>query len=101
MLVPLALDPRDDERHLELEARPHLNPESAHLPRIERLASRSVVDARGATWIVQEIRDWGYDRRASSSLVFTSEDAMRRIRTYPASWIELSNVELIALSYGV
>jgi len=50
---------------------------------------------------VQEIRDWGYDRRTSSSLVFTSDDTMRRVRNYPASWIELSDAELIALSFGV
>jgi hypothetical protein len=50
---------------------------------------------------VQEIRHWGYDRRASSSLVFTGDDAMRRVRNYPANWIELSDAELIALSFGV
>jgi hypothetical protein len=50
---------------------------------------------------VQEIRDCGYDRRASFSLVFTSDMVMRRVRNYPPNWIELSDAELIALSFGV
>lgn len=78
-----------------------MDPDPAPVPRIERLASRSVVDAYGVTWTVQEVRHWSYDRRASSSLVFTGDDAMRRVRNYPANWIELSDDELIALSFGV
>jgi hypothetical protein len=65
------------------------------------LASRSVRDAHGVAWLVQEVRDWGYDRRASLSLVFSSDEAMRRVRVYPPNWIELSDDELIALSFGV
>ncbi|HEX8946443.1 MAG TPA: hypothetical protein VF785_25120 [Gemmatimonadaceae bacterium] len=60
-----------------------------------------MVDSDGVTWRVQEVRFWEYDRRASSSLVFTGDDAMRRVRNYPANWIELSDAELIALSFGV
>lgn len=58
-------------------------------------------DDEGGAWIVQEIRDWGYDRRASFSLVFTSDTAMRRVRNYPPNWIELSDADLIAVSFGV
>jgi len=78
-----------------------LDPERKPFPRIERLASRSILDAHGGMWRVQEIRDWGYDRRASSSLVFTSDDVMRRVRNYPPNWVDLSDDELIALSFGV
>lgn len=98
---PTPVGPRDAERNLELEAPPTLDPDPAPVPHIERLASRSVVDSDGGTWTVQEVRDWGYDRRASSSLVFTGDDAMRRVRNYPPNWIELSDAELIALSFGV
>jgi hypothetical protein len=80
---------------------PDVDPDPAHVPRIERLESRSVRDTDGVTWIVQEIRDWAYDRRASSSLVFTSDDVMRRVRNYPANWIELPAAELLRISFGV
>jgi hypothetical protein len=80
---------------------PDVDPDPAHVPRIERLESRSVRDTDGVTWLVQEIRDWGYDRRASSSLVFTSDDVMRRVRNYPANWIELPATELLRISFGV
>jgi hypothetical protein len=70
-------------------------------PRIERLASRSVRDAHGVPWLVQEVRDWEYDRRSATSLVFSSDDVMRRVRDYPPNWIDLSDEDLIALSFGV
>jgi hypothetical protein len=78
-----------------------LDPDPRQAPHIERLGSRAVRDEQGFTWFVQEIRDWGYDRRASLSLVFTSDDVMRRVRDYPPNWIELSDDELIAVSFGV
>jgi hypothetical protein len=98
---PTTYGPRKPGHNLELEPQPTLNPDRAPVPRIERLASRSVVDVDGSSWIVQEVRHWGYDRRASSSLVFTGDDAMRRVRNYPPNWIELSDAELIAISFGV
>ena len=78
-----------------------LDPEPRHAPRIERLASRSVRDAHGVPWLVQEVRDWEYDRRSATSLFFISDDVMRRVRDYPPNWIDLSDEELIALSFGV
>jgi hypothetical protein len=98
---PTVYGPRNSGQHFELEPQSTLDSDRAPVPRIERLASRSVVDALGATWIVQEVRHWGYDRRASSSLVFTGDDAMRRVRNYPPNWIQLSDAELIAISFGV
>jgi len=99
LLSRRAIVPRDDDRNLE--PRSDVDPDPAQVPRIERLESRSIRDADGVTWLVQEIRDWGYDRRASSSLVFTSDDVMRRVRHYPQHWTELSDAELLKLSFGV
>ena len=93
--------PRDAERNLVPRLALTLDSEPRQAPRIERLASRSVRDAHGVAWLIQEVRDFGYDRRVSSSLVFSSDDAMRRVRDYPPNWIELSADELIALSFGV
>jgi hypothetical protein len=100
MLLHAEPFPPDDDRNLELEAWPSLDSDPA-LPRIERLATRSVPDDEGGAWLVQEIRDWGYDRRASSSLVFTNDNVMRRVRNYPPNWIDLSDAELMAISFGV
>jgi hypothetical protein len=100
MLLHAAPAPPDDERNLEPEARLSLDCDPA-LPHIERLATRSVPDDEGGAWLVQEIRDWGYDRRASFSLVFTNDNVMRRVRNYPPNWIELSDAELMAISFGV
>jgi hypothetical protein len=92
---------RSARRRSELEPRPDVDHDPAQVPRIERLESRSIHDTSGVSWLVQEIRDWGYDRRASSSLVFTSDDVMRRVRHYPANWITLSDAELLVLSLGI
>jgi hypothetical protein len=78
-----------------------LDSEPRQAPRIERLASRSVRDAHGVPWLVQEVRDLEYDRRATTSLIFSSDDVMRRVRVYPPNWIDLPDDDLIALSFGV
>lgn len=61
--------------------------------------SRSFVDEDGAHWTVYEQAFGDYDRRSSLSLVFNSEFAVRRVRNYPANWLELSERELILLSW--
>jgi hypothetical protein len=33
------------------------------------------------------------------SLIFASESAVRRVRDYPADWMELSDDDLLALSW--
>ncbi len=40
-----------------------------------------------------------YDRRARTTLVFVSEGAMRRVRDFPAHWWELSDEELLGISW--
>lgn len=51
-----------------------------------------------AEWVV---RQWSsvYDRRRPD-LVFESDRAVRRVRDYPANWMELSDEELLAVSLG-
>jgi hypothetical protein len=61
--------------------------------------SRSFVDEDGAHWTVYEQAFGDYDRRSSSSLIFSSEFAVRRVRNFPANWLELSERELIELSW--
>jgi hypothetical protein len=50
-------------------------------------------------WRVYERGPASYDRRGSNSLVFESDTVVRRVRSYPANWRELSANALIALSW--
>src|SRR4051812_16789815 len=62
--------------------------------------SRVFFDEDGQRWLAYERRFDSFDRRSGMSLVFSSEGAMRRVRNYPANWLELSDSELIALSWN-
>lgn len=57
-----------------------------------------VVDEEEKHWLVYELPP-SHDRRSSPSLVFESDTAIRRIREFPGNWRELSDEELIALSW--
>jgi hypothetical protein len=66
-------------------------------------------DARGAgrsividdvPWLVYDLPASPFDRRSGPSLVFESEETMRRIRTFPADWRSLGDEELFALSWA-
>ena len=48
----------------------------------------------GKSWLVYELSD--YERR-KPSLVFENENLVRRVRTYPATWRSLTDVELVEL----
>lgn len=61
--------------------------------------SRSFVDHDGVHWTVYEQAFGEYDRRSSSSLIFNSDSAVRRVRNYPANWLDLSERELMELSW--
>ena len=61
--------------------------------------SRNVVDSDGAHWRVYEQAFGDYDRRSGRSLIFNSEFAVRRVRDFPDNWLELSDAELIELSW--
>lgn len=41
-----------------------------------------------------------YDRRARPTLVFMSDDVVRRVRDFPADWFTLGDAELLRLSLG-
>ena len=49
-------------------------------------------------WRVYELAS-AFDRRATPSLIFESEDVVRRVRNYPVDWRRLSDAELFALSW--
>jgi hypothetical protein len=55
-----------------------------------------VLDAAGTFWTVCEVA-YTLDRRSGRSLVFESEGAVRRVRTYPEEWHSLSDEKLAQL----
>lgn len=61
--------------------------------------TRSFADRDGVRWQVYEKEFSGYDRRSGVSLIFASEAAVRRVRTFPADWQTLSDDELTELSW--
>lgn len=71
-------------------------PESA---RSRGLADCRVVETRDGQWRVYELDGGQYDRRASPSLVFESDGVLRRVRDYPPNWRELSDNELMEVSW--
>ena len=71
--------------------------ESSHTSRSPR--TRTYTDDLGMTWHVTEQPFSEYDRRRGSSLIFSSELAVRRVRSYPSDWFTLSEVALAALSW--
>ena len=62
---------------------------------------RSFTDDLGHTWLVSERPYSEYDRRRGSSLIFSSELAVRRVRDYPSDWFALTDRELAAVSWRV
>ena len=69
------------------------------IPQVSPLQPRRFVDADGIYWSVYEAFP-GYDRRGRATLVFESEDVVRRVRDYPDHWRDLSDEQLAALSWG-
>lgn len=68
-------------------------------PADARGVERTFVDADGARWRVFEQPFADYDRRRGLSLIFASDSAVRRVRDYPTNWAQISDAELIALSW--
>jgi hypothetical protein len=60
--------------------------------------TRTIVDHQGRVWFVREMRTPPYDRRGSDSLVFLTDEVMRRVREYPPDWQSLSDEALYELS---
>jgi hypothetical protein len=70
-----------------------------HIGFSDTSVERSFLDTEGARWQVYEQAFGDYDRRSGMSLIFASESAVRRVRDFPADWMELSDDELLALSW--
>ena len=62
--------------------------------------TRSFVDAEGGRWRVFEQAFNDYDRRSGMSLIFSSDNVVRRVRDYPVDWMDLPDVELARLSWN-
>lgn len=62
---------------------------------------RDFVDAEGVRWHVYEMPFSDYDRRRGLSLIFASDAAVRRVRSYPPNWATLSDEDLQALSWEI
>ncbi len=58
-----------------------------------------VINAGDVEWRVYE-QVPSYDRRRGPDLVFESDDVIRRVRSYPANWLDLSDAALLAVSWG-
>jgi hypothetical protein len=56
---------------------------------------RIVIDGTGRKWLVYEAV-LAYDRRFAS-LIFESDDIVRRLREYPADWASMSVADLVQL----
>lgn len=61
---------------------------------------RSLLGDDGRQWVVYTIPAANYDRRGGLCLLFESVDVMRRLRTFPSTWQQLSDRELFELSLG-
>lgn len=73
-------------------------PESFHALRESARANGRLVVGDGIEWSVYELPAPSYDRRGTSSLVFESADAFRRVRTFPSDWQSLDDDALYAVS---
>lgn len=66
--------------------------------RAARRAAREIF-IEGMPWLVYELPAAPFDRRSSPSLVFETESTVRRVRSYPGDWRDLSDDDLFALSW--
>lgn len=71
---------------------------ASRVQKAQRTARQLVVE--GAAWLVYELPPTPFDRRTAPSLVFESDTAVRRVRTYPADWRSLTDDALFALSWA-
>jgi len=62
--------------------------------------SRRLLDTDGRVWVVSALGPPVDDESEGASLVFSTDDAVRRVRSFPQKWIQLSDFDLLALSRG-
>jgi hypothetical protein len=67
--------------------------------RARGLAGCRTVDTDDGQWRVYELESGPYDRRSGCSLIFESDGVLRRVRDYPTNWRELSDTELMVVSW--
>jgi hypothetical protein len=58
-----------------------------------------VIVVGGERWLVYEHVPV-LDRRSGPTLVFESDDVMRRVRAFPSGWRELDDDQLLAVSWA-
>ena len=57
------------------------------------------LEADGHRWRVHEVPAPEFDRRrAGTHLLFYAETVMRRVRTFPPTWFDLTDADLYALT---
>ena len=61
------------------------------------LSSARRLEAGERVWLVYELGPLPYDRRGGA-LIFESENAVRRVRVFPANWRDLDDERLALLS---
>ena len=72
---------------------------SEQIRKAQRTARQFIVDA--TRWLVYELPPPSFDRRMTSTLVFESDEVIRKVRNFPNNWRDLSDDELFALSWSV
>jgi hypothetical protein len=72
-------------------------PHSFEVLREAQQSGRLVV-VQGVRWLVYDLPPLTFDRRKTPSLVFESDNLIRRLRNFPAKWRGLSDKDLFALS---
>ena len=70
-----------------------------HSARAEALANSRTIYTDDGQWHVYEVESGPYDRRSGRSLIFESDGVLRRVRDYPSDWRELSDAELMVVSW--
>lgn len=69
-------------------------------PRRDPPRIRVFTDQEGVQWEVTEVAGSGVPAaRGERCLIFSSPVAIRRVWTYPDSWVRMSGAELLALSW--
>jgi len=66
--------------------------------RAARSGARQIV-IEGVPWLVFELPPGPFDRRSTPSLLFESENTVRRVRSYPTDWRDLPEAALFELSW--
>ena len=97
-MSPYSQDPLEPaERHPDRAIR-HSSA-VAESGRARAVANGRTIETGEGEWRVYELECGQYDRRAGPSLIFESDGVLRRVRDYPPDWRELSDAELMQVSW--